>query len=54
MADEFVQELARAGRMQHGLLAAFVAEIPGHGGPAIRAVTGGMVEVDLRVHGNSR
>jgi hypothetical protein len=54
MADEFVQEFARAGRMQHGLLAALVAEISRHVRPAVRAVADGMVEFDLRVHGNSR
>jgi hypothetical protein len=54
MADELVHELARAGRMQHGLLAALMAEIAGHMGFAIRAVAGGLVEVDLRVHGNFR
>jgi hypothetical protein len=45
MADELVQEFARAGRMQHGFLAAVVAKIAGNDGPAIRAVAGGVVQM---------
>lgn len=45
MADELVQELARAGRMQDRFLATFVAKITGHGGPAVRAIAGGVVRM---------
>jgi hypothetical protein len=40
--------------MQHGLLAALMAEIPGYGGAAIRAVGCGLVEHGFRIHGDSR
>jgi hypothetical protein len=50
MADELVQELARAGRMQHRFLATFVTEITGNDGVAVRAVTGGVMEMGWRVH----
>ena len=51
MADELVQEFARAGRMQHGFLAALVAKIAGNDGAAVRAVARGLVEMGWRVHG---
>jgi hypothetical protein len=50
MADELVQEFARAGRMQHGFLAAVVAKIAGNDGPAVRAIAGGVMKMGWRVH----
>jgi hypothetical protein len=40
--------------MQHGLLPALMAEIPGNGGLAIWTIAGNMMEDGFRVHGNSR
>ncbi|MCS0631549.1 hypothetical protein NX786_19655 [Telluria mixta] len=50
MADELVQELARAGRMQNRFLTTFVAKITGNDGAAVRAIAGSVMEMGWRVH----
>jgi hypothetical protein len=53
VANEFMQEFARTGRMQHGFLSTFLAVVTGDVGAAIRALAGGVKVQSMLGHRDS-